>query len=163
MNASVSDTSNVSVPTLERLVHASDLAMWACAATGWSGAAKNLLRIELLTLRANLARYASDAHADARVLQPESTGDGAAARFARQNVDRLFAVPRILAARLAACGDDREELYRIRDEFQQFECELAKLDASTDLFSVDPRVDIGDDPASRPKTTPRFPRTWKFL
>jgi hypothetical protein len=161
MTASVSDTPLVEGSTAARLLHASDRAIYTCAATGWSAAARKALRIELLTLRVNLARYASALRSDARRLQPVFADDPSC-RLAQLQVERVFAVPRILAARLAACGDDREELYRIRDEFQEFQRELEELDAVTELFPVDPRSEVGDDLAPRSNKTGHFLRKWKI-
>jgi hypothetical protein len=157
MISTISETTCSRGGTIERLLYGCDRAIWSCAATGWSTSARKALRIELLTLRANLARYASAARSDARRLDPDFAADETSSRSVQLEIERLFVVPRILAARLAACGDDREELYHIRDEFQKFEKELEELDATTELFPLDPRGEVDEDPA------PGSKRTWRFF
>jgi hypothetical protein len=139
MSASVSEPVFGDTSRIAKLLHGTERALGNCGATGWSTVARQVLRIELLTLRANLNRYASAARSDARRLRPHGDADGPSARLAELHVERVAAVPRVLAARLAACGDDREEMYRIRDEFEDFERELRELDVLEDLFPVEPR------------------------
>ena len=131
--------------TVERLLHGVNRAFWTCAATGWSAASRKTLRKELLALRGNLSRYTAASRNDARRLDPQSVADGLPQGSDGWEAERRISVPKVLAARLAACGEDREEMYRIRDEFEHFERDLHELDDAENLFSVDPRSEAGED------------------
>jgi hypothetical protein len=148
--------------TAERLFHGVDRAFWTCAATGWTAASRKTLRKELLALRGNLVRYTAASRNDARRLDPQSIADGIPQGGDGWEAERRISVPYVLAARLAACGEDREEMYRIRDEFEHFQRDLHELEDAENLFPVDPRSEAGEGLAPGATERRRYLRKLKL-
>jgi len=159
MKTTTSNTLPVGLATVERLLHGVDVAIWACAAYGWSPASRKALHGELLMLATNLGQYLAAARNDARRSDPQATSDGHPEGAAHWETERIVEVPNQMAARLAAYGEDREAMYRIRDEFELFERELRDYDA----FREEGNASEEDDQPAPEADRVLFLRRWHRL